>query len=91
MRWTLSLNVRSDIAKKTHEIFGVHRYYVITKELTPARTKRNNADEEMVLSTLKRFNVFAGSNPHVLQSICSKGKKIDKNAVVKADERFYYA
>ena len=34
MRWTISLNVKSDIEKKTHETFDVHRDYAITKELT---------------------------------------------------------
>ena len=72
MRWTLSLNVRSEIAKKTHEMFGIHKDYAIMKESTPDRIKRDNADQQMVVSSLKRFNVFAESNSEVLQSAASK-------------------
>ena len=38
--------------EKTHEMFGVHRDYAIKKESTTSRAKRDNADEEMVHSTL---------------------------------------
>ena len=61
MRWTLSLNVRLEIAKKTHEMFGIHKDCAIM-ESTPARIKRDNADQQMVVSSLKRFNVLAESN-----------------------------
>ena len=58
MRWTLSLNVRSEIARKTHELFELHKDYAITKEATPGRIKHDNVDQQMVLSCLKRFNIF---------------------------------
>ena len=41
-RWTISLNVRSEIGKKAHEMFGIHKDYTIMKESTPARIKCDN-------------------------------------------------
>ena len=57
-RWTLSYNLRALVATQTYEMFGIDNDELAANEATPARIRRDNADEANVVSTLKRLQVF---------------------------------
>lgn len=72
-RWTLSYNLRSQIAAETHAMYnhgpGSKRVH---KEATKSRQKRDNDDEDSLLSVFQGFNVFASGCPDSLQNLATK-------------------
>lgn len=73
-RWTLSFNLRSHIAEETYEMYSVvHGSTKLHNEVTRSRQMRDNADENSLLSTFHRFNVFSSlSHPGTLQNLTTK-------------------
>jgi hypothetical protein len=67
-RWALSYNLRSEIAEKTHEMFGlVQEDTYAHNESAPARIVRNNKDEESLISVFGQHRVFSPtSHPECL-------------------------
>lgn len=72
-RWALSYNLRSHIACETREMFSVGRDDTLAhNECTRGRQKLDNQDEENLMKTLARFNLFSGDMPTNLQNIATK-------------------
>ena len=73
-RWTLSFNLRSHIAERTHQLYRLpHGSTDHHNEATKSRQTRDNDDENSLLTTLRGYNVFSSaSNPNRLQSIATK-------------------
>ena len=79
MRWSLSFNVRSHIANKTHEMYGMLPDKSIAKEATSSRSKRDSDDEQAMLDILQRFKVFSNDAPKdTLQNIATKDLEMIK-------------
>ena len=57
-RWTLSYNLRTLVATQAYEMLRIDDDEMAANEATPARIRRDNADEANVVSTLERFQVF---------------------------------
>ena len=58
-RWTLSYNLRSQIADETNKMFGLrHEDKFSHNELTPARKHRDNTDELLSAPFLKSTKFF---------------------------------
>ena len=73
MRWSLSFNLRSHMANKTHEMYGMLPDKSIAKETTPSRSKRDGEDEQAMFDILQRFKVFSSDGPKdTLQNIATK-------------------
>ena len=59
-RWTLSYNIRSQIAAATRKMFALGLDNQMTRnESTPARKRHGHNDERHVLQCLHRFKVFS--------------------------------
>ena len=73
-RWALSYNLRSEIAEKTHEMFGLVQEDTYShNESAPARIVRDNKDEESLISVFEQHHVFSPtSHPECLFSIATK-------------------
>ncbi|CAB3991623.1 Hypothetical predicted protein [Paramuricea clavata] len=73
-RWALSYNLRSEIAEKTHEMFGLVQEDTYSyNESAPARIVRDNKDEESLISVFEQHHVFSPtSHPECLFSIAMK-------------------
>ena len=74
-RWTLSYNLRTCISSKTRQMLMIEEEEseYVYNELTPSRKRRDNTDEEKVVSAFQRFNVFSdGVSSPVLQNIATK-------------------
>ena len=73
LRWSLSFNLRSHLAAKTHEMYGLLSDKTISVESLPSRIKRDNLDEDSLLATFQGFKVFAVDTPgDILQNIATK-------------------
>ena len=77
-RWSLSFNVRSHIANKTHEMYGMLPDKSIAKEATPSRSKRDSDDEQAMLDILRKFKVFSNDAPKVTNNIATKDLEMIK-------------
>jgi hypothetical protein len=73
-RWALSYNLRAHIAADTREMLQIYPKDLLShNESKPARQQRDNADENVLLSILERFHVFAPDTHHAaLQNIATK-------------------
>jgi hypothetical protein len=73
-RWTLSFNLRSHIAEQTHQLYRLsHGGTDHHNEATKSRQKRDNDDENDLLTTLLGYSVFSPvSHPDTLQNIATK-------------------
>lgn len=74
-RWALSFGWRTEITQKTYAMYGLATSTVarVTNEATTARRRRDNRDEESILSSLKYFNVFAPVKySGIMQNIVTK-------------------
>ena len=59
-RWALSYNLRSEIAEKTHDMFGLLQEDTFShNESAPGRILRDNKDEESLVSVLEQHNLFS--------------------------------
>ena len=70
-RWTLLYSLRALVATQTYEMFGIDNDEMAANEATPARIRRDNADEAYVVSTLEQFHVF------INDSNATKGQMIN--------------
>lgn len=79
-RWALSYNLRSHIAADTHEMFHIYPKDIVShNEAKPARQHQDNADENALFLTFRRFQVFtANIQPNVLQNIATKDLASEK-------------
>ena len=79
MRWSLSFNLRSHMANKTHEMYDMLPDKSIAKETTPSRSKRDGEDEQALLDILQRFKVFSDDAPKdILWNIATKDLASDE-------------
>ena len=86
-RWALSYNLRSHIAAETSVMFDLNMDdSLVHKEGSKGRLKLDNAAENELYSTLKRFNVFSVSDEKTLQNIATKDLVTDeiKEALIDA-------
>ena len=69
-RWTLSYNLRSDIAHQTHAMYN---HCLGNLHLHKITTKSDKDDESALLSTLQGFNVFSNfSHPETRHNLTTK-------------------
>lgn len=73
-RWLLSFNLRSHIAEETHQLYKLsHGSTDHHNEWTKSRQKRDNDEENSLLTTLRGYSVFPSvSHPDTLQNIATK-------------------
>ena len=68
-RWTLSYNLRSHIADETHAMYSLYPGGTrVHNEATKSRQKRDNVDENALLSAFQGFNVFICCESWVISS-----------------------
>ena len=70
----LSYKLRSEIAEKTHDMFGlVQEDTYFHDESTPGRIVWDNKDEELLITVFEQHHVFSPtSHPESLVSIATK-------------------
>ena len=74
----MSYNLRTYISSKTKELFRVGLdEQLVHKESTPARTKRDNMDEDKLVSVLQRLKVLASDRLITPDNGKSKAKFTD--------------
>ena len=73
-RWTLSYNLRSQIADETNKMFGLrHEDKFSHNDLTPARKHRDNMDESSLCTIFEEYKVFyPTAHPDCLYNIATK-------------------
>ena len=73
-RWTLSFNVRSDIASASYAMYSMYPSDTkLTNESNKLRQVRDDKDESSLSSTLERLNIFEPEfHQESLQNIATK-------------------
>ena len=72
LRWTLSYNLRSDIANQTHKMFYTTPGSTKHQESHSAGQKRDNDDEKALVSAFRDCKVFVSDTSDTLKNIVSK-------------------
>ena len=70
-RWALSFNLRSEIARKTKQVFSSGNDHYVHNEATKSRRVQDAQDEKNLTQKLKLFGVFTSSTA-TLKNIATK-------------------